>query len=206
MAVDEYRRGEIMCAYGLARNWWLMVLRGLCAVGLGLAALVRPNLTLVALVLLFGVYLLVDGLLAVIAGLTRSKGSRPWWLLLIEGLIGIGAGVVAVLLPGLTAIALLYLLAAWALLTGTVEIVSAIRLRKDIESEGLLALSGILSITLGAVLVIWPQASGLALVWLMGSYALAFGLLLMGLGLRLWNWQWSVRRASNDLSVAADAG
>jgi len=195
-----------MSAYGLARNWWLMVLRGLCAVGLGLAALVRPNLTLVALVLLFGVYLLVDGLLAVIAGLTRSKGSRPWWLLLIEGLIGIGAGVVAVLSPGLTAIALLYLLAAWAILTGALEIVSAIRLRKDIESEGLLALSGILSITLGAVLVIWPQAGGLALVWLMGSYALAFGLLLVGLGLRLWNWQWSVRRASNDLAVAADAG
>jgi uncharacterized membrane protein HdeD (DUF308 family) len=154
-----------------------------------LAALIWPNLTPVSLVFLFGAYLLADGLLAVIAGLTRHNGSRPWWLLLIEGFMGIAAGVLTFLLPGLTAIALLYLIAAWAIVTGMVEIVSAIRLRADIKNEGLLGLSGVLSVVLGVVLVIWPGASTLGLVWLIGAYALVFGLLQIGLSFRLWNWQ-----------------
>jgi len=128
----------------------------------------------------------------VIAGLTRHNGSQPWWLLLIEGSVGILAGVLTFLSPGLTAIALLYLIAAWAIVTGMVEIVSAIRLRADIKNEGLLALSGVLSVVLGVVLVIWPGASALGLVWLIGAYALVFGLLQIGLSFRLWNWQNSV--------------
>ena len=178
-----------MSAHGLAQVWWLIALRGLLAVSFGLAALIWPNLTLVSLVFLFGAYLLADGLLAVIAGLTRHNGSRPWWLLLIEGFIGIAAGVLTFLSPGLTAIALLYLIAVWAVVTGMVEIVSAIRLRADIKNERLLALSGVLSVVLGVVLVIWPGASALGLVWLIGAYALVFGLLQIGLGFRLWNWQ-----------------
>jgi len=178
-----------MSAYDLARNWWLIALRGLFAVLFGLAALIWPNLTLVSLVFLFGAYLMADGLLAVIAGLTRHTGSRPWWLLLIEGLMGIGAGVLTFLSPGLTAFALVYLIAAWAIGTGMVEIVSAIRLRTEIENEGLLALSGVLSVVLGVVFVIWPGASALGLVWLIGAYILVFGLLQIGLGFRLWNWQ-----------------
>ena len=178
-----------MSTYGLARNWWVMLLRGLCAVGFGVVAFIWPNLTLVALVVLFGAYLLVDGILAVIAGLTRQHGSRPWWLLLLEGLIGFLAGGVIFLLPNLTVIALLYLIAAWAIITGMVEIVSAIRLRADIQNEGLLALSGLLSVVLGVGLVVWPGATALGLVWMMGVYALVFGLLLIGLSLRLWGWQ-----------------
>lgn len=178
-----------MSAHGLAQNWWLIALRGLFAVLFGLAALIWPNLALVSLVFLFGAYLLADGLLAVIAGLTGHNGSRPWWLLLIEGFIDIAAGVLTFLSPSLTAIALLYLIAVWAVVTGMVEIVSAIRLRADIKNEGLLALSGVLSVTLGVVLVIWPGASALGLVWLLGAYALVFGLLQIGLGFRLWNWQ-----------------
>jgi len=190
-----------MSVHDLARNWWLIALRGLFAVLFGLAALIWPNLTLVSLVSLFGAYLLADGLLAVIAGLTRQTGSRPWWLLLIEGLMGIGAGVLTFLSPGLTAIALLYLIAAWAIITGMVEIVSAIRLRAEIDNEGLLALSGVLSVTLGVVLVIWPEASALGLVWLIGAYALVSGLLQIGLGFRLWNWQGSAQLALHPVWV-----
>jgi len=122
-------------------------------------------------------------------------------LLLIEGLIGIVAGVLTFLSPGLTALALLYLIAAWAIITGMVEIVSAIRLRAEIDNEGLLALSGVLSVTLGVVLVIWPEASALGLVWLIGAYALVSGLLQIGLGFRLWNWQGSAQLALHPVWV-----
>jgi len=191
-----------MSTYGLARNWWAMLLRGLCAIGFGAVAFIWPNLTLVALVVLFGAYLLADGILAVIAGLTGQPGSRPWWLLLIEGMIGFIAGGVIFLLPNLTVIAFLYLIAAWAIITGMVEIVSAIRLRADIQNEGLLALSGILSVGLGVGLVVWPGATALGLVWMMGVYALVFGLVLIALSLRLWGWQKSVGLMSLQLAPA----
>lgn len=178
-----------MSTDGLAQNWWVMILRGLGAVGLGLAILLWSN----PLVVLFGVYLLGDGILAVIAGLTRYHGSRPWWLLLIEGLLGLGAGVLTLLAPSLTVIGL-YLIAAWALTTGMVKIVAAIRLRKDIENEGVLAMSGILSIGLGMLLVIWPTVTAPVLGWVMGSYTLVSGLLLIGLGLQLWNWPGTAQR------------
>jgi uncharacterized membrane protein HdeD (DUF308 family) len=195
-------RSETMSAYGLAQNWWLIVLRGLFAVLFGLAALTWPNLTLVVLVFLLGIYLLTDGLLAVITGLTRHTGSRPWWLLLVEGLMSIVAGVLALLSPGLTVITLLYLIAAWAIITGMVEIVSAIRLRAEIENEGWLALSGVLSVVLGVVLVIWPGAGALGFVWLIGAYALVFGLLLIGLGFRLWTWQSPAHQALRPAMVS----
>jgi uncharacterized membrane protein HdeD (DUF308 family) len=182
-----------MSAYGLARTWWVILLRGLGAVVFGAAAFIWPTLTLMVLGVLFGAYLLVDGSLAVIAGLPRSNGShQPWWLLLIEGLIGFLAGGVIFFLPSLTIIAVLYLIAAWAIITGFVEIVSAIRLlhAEDIQNEGLLALSGILSVVLGMrLLVVWTGATALGLVWMMGVYALVFGLLLIGLSLGLWGWQ-----------------
>ncbi len=178
-----------MSAYGLARFWWWILLRGLFAVLFVLAACFGTNLILVALVLFFGAYSLADGILAVIAGLTRHTGSRPWWLLLIEGLIGIVAGVVSFLSPGLTALVLLYLIVAWAIVTGTLETISAIRWRRVIEKAGLLALSCILSVALGVMLMIWPGATVLGLIWLVGTYALVFGLLQMRLGIRLRNLQ-----------------
>jgi uncharacterized membrane protein HdeD (DUF308 family) len=178
-----------MSAHALAQNWWLIVLRGLLAVLFGLAALIWPNLALGVLVLLFGLYWIMDGLMAVVAGLTRQNGTRPWWLLPVEGLFGILAGVLSLFWPGLTAMALLYLIAAWAILTGLVEIVSAIQLRAEIENEWLLALGGVVSVALGMMLVIWPGAGLVVMVRLMGAYALIYGFLLIGLGFRLWNWQ-----------------
>jgi len=183
-----------MSAYGLARNWWLILLRGLLAVLFGLAAVVQPPLTLVALVLLFGAYALADGILAVTAGLTLHNASRPWRLLLIEGLMDIGAGGVAFLSPGLTALALSYLIAAWALVTGTVAIVAALQLRREIAEERLLIWSRILSVALGLVFVLWPAASAPMVGSLVAGYALGFGLLLVVLGFRMWNWQQSGRQ------------
>jgi len=109
--------------------------------------------------------------------------------LLIEGLIGIVAGVLSFLSPGLTALTLLYLIVAWAIVTGTLEIVAAIRLRRATEKAGLLVLSSILSVAVGVMLVIWPRATALGLIWLIGAYALVFGLLQMRLGFRLRNLQ-----------------
>jgi uncharacterized membrane protein HdeD (DUF308 family) len=185
-------RDEAMATYVLARNYRLIVLRGLFAILFGLAAFIWPTPTLAVLQFFLGLYLLTDGILAASTGLTRYNGSQPWRLLLIEGLLGIGAGVLALIVPGLTALTILYLVAVWAIAIGFVELVSAFRLRAEINNEGFMELSGVLSVVLGAVLVIWPEAATLGLTWLLGAYVLVFGFLLIGLGLQLWDWQRSV--------------
>lgn len=169
----------------LARNWWAIALRGVFAIIFGVLALIWPGITLGALILLFGAYVLVDGIFAVVAAL-RQVGDRPrWWTLLIEGLLSIGAGVIAFVWPGLTALALLYLIAAWAVVTGVVEIIEAIRLRAEIEGEWLLGIAGVASIVFGLLLFGFPGSGALAIVWLIGIYAILFGIALIALGLRL---------------------
>lgn len=169
----------------LARDWWIIVLRGLVAVLFGVVAFVWPNLTLAALVLLFGAYVLVDGVLGLVVGLTRKSERRRWWVLALEGLAGIAVGVLTFLSPQVTALVLLYMVAAWAILTGALEIAAAIRLRKEIDNEVLLALSGFVSIALGVLLVLFPGAGAVSLIWMLGAYALVFGVILMALGFRL---------------------
>jgi uncharacterized membrane protein HdeD (DUF308 family) len=172
----------------LARNWWALVLRGLFAVLFGIIALAWPGITLGALVLLYGAYALADGVFAIAAVMAGRTGGRPWWSLLVEGLVGIAVGIMTFAWPGITALVLLYLIAAWAFVTGIFEIVAAIRLREEIRGEWLLALSGILSILFGLALVVYPGAGALAVVWLIGAYAIAFGALLIALGFRLRSW------------------
>jgi uncharacterized membrane protein HdeD (DUF308 family) len=183
-----------MSAHSLAQSWWLIVLRGAVSVLLGLAAVVWPGLALSVAVSLLGVYLLADGLLAATSGLSRKEGSQVWWLLLAEGAIGITAGIGVLVWPGLSAAGQLYIVAAWATLTGMIAMIAAIRLRADITHEGLLAISGLLSVALGMVLFIWPGASAITALWLIGTYAILSGLLLIGLGLRLWHWQTASQR------------
>lgn len=173
----------------LARNWWAVALRGLFAVLFGIAAFIWPGLTLLSLVWLFGIYAALDGIFSIVSAITNRQENDRWWLLLIEGIIGIAAGVVAFVWPGITAIALVYLIAAWAILTGIFEIVAAIRLRKEIEGEWLLALSGILSLIFGVALMIWPGAGALALVWVIAAYAIVFGVVLIILGFRMRGWR-----------------
>jgi uncharacterized membrane protein HdeD (DUF308 family) len=172
----------------LARNWWALALRGLVALLFGILTFVWPGLTLAVLVLLFGAYVLVDGIFAIIAALKAPKGSERWWVLLLEGIVGVLVGALTFFWPGLTALALLYFIAAWAIITGVLEIIAAIKLRKSISNEWLLVLSGVLSMLFGLVLMIMPVAGALAVVWLIGVYAVLFGLLLLALAFRLRKW------------------
>src|SRR5262249_30690015 len=144
-----------------------------------------PGVTLAVLVLLFGAYALVDGIFNVIAAISGRSGAQSWWMLLLEGLVSVAAGLVTFFMPGLTALTLVYVISAWALITGVLESVGAIRLLKSIDNEWWLALSGMLSIVFGALIAYAPGAGALALVFWIGAYELIFGVLLVGLGFRL---------------------
>lgn len=183
----------------LARQWWLLVLRGALAVLLGLAAFLWPGVTWLVLVLIFGAYALVDGAFAVVLGLAYAKDIRRWWIFVLEGLISIIAGLIALTQPGLTALVFLYMIAAWAVVTGILEIIAAVRLRREITNEWLLALGGVLSVVVGALLAIQPETGGVAVIWLIGAYSLIFGVLLMALGFRVRGWS---RQESNKSRLA----
>ena len=172
----------------LARNWWAIALRGVAALIFGVLALLLPISTLAALILLFGAYAVVEGVFNLIAAL-RGDASAPRWLLLLEGLVSIAAGLVTFFLPGLTALVLLYVIAAWAIVTGVLEIATAVRLHNRITGEWWLALSGILSVVIGGLMMWAPGAGALALVLWIGAYAIVFGALLIGLSFRLLGWQ-----------------
>jgi uncharacterized membrane protein HdeD (DUF308 family) len=163
-----------------AGHWWALALRGAIAILFGLAALLRPGIALEALILLFGAYALVDGVFSIVGIFGGTRGGTPRWLLLIEGVAGILAGLIAFVLPGLTALLLLYLIAAWAIITGISEIATAIRLRDEIRGEWAMIVGGALSVLFGVILVVVsPFAALLSLVWLIGIYAVAFGILVL---------------------------
>jgi uncharacterized membrane protein HdeD (DUF308 family) len=169
----------------LTRNWWAIALRGLFAVLFGIGAFLWPGLTLAVLVILWGAYALVDGIFNLVAAFRAAQSNMTWWPLVLEGVLGIAAGVIAFLWPGITTLALLYLIAAWAILTGIVEIIAAVRLRHVISGEWLMGLAGLLSIILGVFLIAAPGAGALAVVWTIGAYAILFGIVLIALGFRL---------------------
>ena len=166
-------------------SWWALVLRGLAAIAFGVLAFVWPQITLTALVFLWGAYALVDGAFAIAAGVKSHGENKRWWVLLLEGILGVAAGLAAFLVPGITALALLILIAAWAMVTGAFEIAAAIQLRKHIKGEWLLALAGVASVLFALALLFNPAAGALALVWLIGAYSIVFGVLLIVLGVRL---------------------
>jgi uncharacterized membrane protein HdeD (DUF308 family) len=168
-----------------ARHWWMVALRGLIAVLFGIAALVWPRIALEVLVLLFGAFALVDGVIAIIVAIHSRHIFTDWWVWLLEGLAGLAAGVAAFAWPGLTERVLLYVIATWAIITGVFEIIAAIGLREILERVWLLVLDGILSVILGLLLVIRPAAGALALTWVIGLYAIIAGLLLFVLAFEL---------------------
>jgi uncharacterized membrane protein HdeD (DUF308 family) len=167
----------------LSRNWWVLALRGVAAVIFGILAFIWPGITFTSLVLLFGAYALWNGVFALI-GVFRSEGDRRWSLIL-EGVVGILAGLVAFFWLGAATLAMLLVIGAWAIVTGIFEIVAAFRLREEIEGEWLLLISGLLSVLFGAAIAVWPGAGLLAITWMIGSYAFVFGILLIFLAFRV---------------------
>ncbi len=169
----------------LARNWWALALRGVFAILFAVLSVFWPRITVRILVLLFGAYALVDGIFAVIAAIRAAEHHARWGALLLEGLAGLAVGIATFFWPAVTALALLYFIAAWAIVTGFFEIAAALRLRREIQGEWALILAGILSVFFGVLLLAFPGAGALAVVWLIAVYALAFGILLLLLGFRL---------------------
>lgn len=171
----------------LASNWDMFLVRGILAILFGIATLAMPGITLIVLVVLFGGYALVDGVILSVLAIKDRKYHPDWWLMLLTGLVGIGAGVVTFALPGITAVSLFYIIIAWAIATGVFEVIYAIRFRKVIEGAWLLVLDGILSVTFGILLIAQPVAGALAVLWLIGVYAIAYGGMLVVLAFRLRN-------------------
>jgi uncharacterized membrane protein HdeD (DUF308 family) len=163
----------------LFRNWWVLLLRGLVAIAFGVLIWFQPGISLAALVLLFGAYSMADGILGVWTAIAGRKVHEDWWLLLLGGLLGIGVGVLTFFAPGITALALLFYIAVWAIATGVLEIVAAISLRKEIKGEWLLILCGLASVVFGVLLMAQPGTGALAVLWLIASYAIVFGVLLV---------------------------
>ena len=129
--------------------------------------------------------MLVDGVVGIYRGITGRGGSDPWWVDILIGLAGIVVGIWAMLFPGLTAIGLMYFIAAWWLFTGLMEIILAIRLRREIDNEWMLGLSGLLSVVLGVIFLLFPGDGAISLVWVIGAFAIVFGAMLVVLALRL---------------------
>jgi uncharacterized membrane protein HdeD (DUF308 family) len=169
----------------VSRYWWTIVLRGVVALLFGVMTFAWPGATVAGLVLVFGAYSLVDGIAGVIVGIKNYGEQERWWATLIGGIVSLGAGLVALALPGLTALTLLTVIGFWAIVRGVLDIAAAIRLRPVIDGEWLLALSGALSVVFGLVVVAFPGTGALALAWWIGAYALVLGIILITLGFRL---------------------
>lgn len=173
----------------MAARWWMLIARGAIAIFFGILAMAIPKSSLLLLLFLWGAYAVFDGVLCVLLASQRSIAGRPWGWLLFEGTIGLGAGILTLMSPGMTALVLLALIALRAAFNGVAEIAEAIRLRHAIHDEWLLATSGVLSVGFGIVLWLYPGAGALAAAWFIGAHAMMFGGLLIGLGMRVHRWR-----------------
>jgi len=170
----------------LAENWWLLLLRGVAAIAFGVLAFAWPGITLLVLTYMWGLYAISDGILALWAAIAGRGGEiAPRWWLAVVGIAGILAGLLTFVWPDMTALVLLMFIASWAIVIGVLQIWGAIRLRKEIEGEWLLALSGVLSVAFGVILFAQPGAGALALVWLIGWFAIFAGCVYIALAFRL---------------------
>ncbi|WP_336486177.1 HdeD family acid-resistance protein [Methylobacterium nigriterrae] len=168
----------------LARNWWLLALRGVCAILFGVIALVAPLATILTLVIFFAAYMLVDGVFGIIASVRAAQRNERWGFLLLEGLVDILVGAAAFLMPAAAVWAFVYLVALWALVSGGLMLAAAFRLHLH-YGRWWLALGGVISILFGLALLINPGMSAVVLTWWMGGYAVAFGVMLLILAFRL---------------------
>jgi uncharacterized membrane protein HdeD (DUF308 family) len=175
--------GSVM-VHALAKNWWMLLLRGIAAIIFGVLALTWPGMTLLTLIMFYGVFALVDGVFAIIAAIAGGAPTPRWWLAVV-GLLGIATGLLMFMMPGLTALVLLYFIAGWAIATGVFQIIGAINLRKEIDNEWFLILGGIVSVLFGVGVMMAPGAGALALLWVIGIYAVFLGVIFVALAFRL---------------------
>ena len=173
----------------LADTWWLVALRGVAAVIFGILAFVWPKITLLTLIWMYGVYAIINGALALVQAFTGPKEGRQTGALVFHGIISLAAGIIAILVPGITALVLLLLIAAWAIVGGIFEIVTAVRLRKVISHEWLMIVAGIISVLFGILLILQPAVGALAMIWWIGGFAILFGIMLVTLAFRLRHWR-----------------
>ena len=175
-------------AMTLANRWWSLALRGAAAILFGILTFITPAWSLFALLILFGVYALVDGVFNLVLALSGPRNRQRWGALVFEGIVSIVAGVLTLIWPGITGLVLVLLIAFWAIVTGVAELAAALRLRKQIRGEWLMGLSGVLSIVFGLLMLMAPRAGALAVILWIGAYAIVFGALLLGLAFRLRAW------------------
>jgi uncharacterized membrane protein HdeD (DUF308 family) len=180
----------------LKRGWWLLVLRGACAILFGVLAFAYPGSAGQALVILFGAYALVNGISTIGLSARTPKGIPGKGTLLLLGLLGVAAGLVTFFYPGITAISLLSVIAFWAIVTGILEIWVAIALRKELSNEWMLILAGILSVVFGVLVVAMPSAGALSIIWLIGSYAILFGIMMLAVAFKVRSVASEVRNAA----------
>jgi uncharacterized membrane protein HdeD (DUF308 family) len=169
----------------IARNWWALLIRGIVAIIFGILAFIWPGATILAIGILFGAYAFVDGIFAIIATVRAAEAGERWWPFLIEGIVGIVIAAITFYDIRITLLALYLTIAAWAVITGIFELVAAVQLRKAIANEFWLILGGIASIAFGVLMVIFPLIGALALIWLIGTYAIIFGIIMIAFSFRL---------------------
>lgn len=169
----------------VSSQWWILLLRGLLAIALGVAALLFPAAMALAIALLFGAYALIDGIIAIVASLRMAHPDGHWWWLLVEGIIGVVFGAAALVWPAISLLALVFLMAFWALATGVTAITTAWRLRTVVRGEWLWIVGGILSIVFGVAVLLAPGFGALALVLIFAWYAIFFGIAFVGIAFRL---------------------
>ncbi len=174
-----------MLTEALSRNWWLLLLRGICAIAFGVLSYMWPGISLATLMLFFGSYALVDGVIGCVLAVSARKERADWWALFLWGLIGIAVGAMTFFAPGITALSLVLYIGAWAIITGAMQIVAAVHLRKAIKGEWLLILGGAVSLIFGFLLMTQPGIGALSLIWLIAAYAMFFGILLVVLALKM---------------------
>lgn len=170
------------------RSWWSLMIRGVVAVIFGILALTSPTKTLDFLITLFGIFVLVVGLVATIGAIMHRKESENWWLILVPGLAGVIIGIISIGMPEVTRTIVIYLIAIWALVSGLGQIYSAMKIRKDVEGEWIPILIGIISVVLGVILFVMPREAAATVMWLVGLFVLVLGILWLIMGFRVRSW------------------
>jgi uncharacterized membrane protein HdeD (DUF308 family) len=168
----------------LVNNWWAFIIRGVLAIVFGLIALFTPGVTMLSLVLVFSAYAIGDGAFAIVSAVRAARQGERWMLLVFEGVVGIAAGILAVMMPGLTVVLFITLIAVWALVTGGFMLAAAFRLDAE-HGRWWLVLSAVASLVYGALLIIAPMAGAVVLTWWIGAYALVFGIGMLVMAFRL---------------------